>query len=97
MFLRRFDPPPDPEALRRLEALVRARYDVAEEDIVLVTEEEGRVPGYPERMTTILFWQGRDVRHRLRVFRPATDIGPGDLPPGWLKGALLDEGAGDCC
>ncbi|NNF72292.1 MAG: hypothetical protein HKN02_08890 [Rhodobacteraceae bacterium] len=97
MFLRRFETPPDPAALARVEALVRERFGVAGEDIVLVTEEAWRVPGFPARMTTILFWQGRETRHRVRVFKPVSEIGPSDLPLGWLRGALLDEGEGDCC
>lgn len=97
MFTRRVPLPADPDALDRVEALVRARYRVAEEDIVLVSEEPGRAPGLPPRMTTILFWQGREARHRLRVFKPAAEVAAADLPEGWLKKALLDEGEGDCC
>ena len=97
MFQRRAAPPADPAALDRVEALVRARYRVAEEDIVLVSEEAGRAPGLPARMTTILFWQGRAARYRLRVFKPAAQVVAADLPEGWLKNALLDEGEADCC
>lgn len=97
MFLSRAAPRPDPAALARVEALVRARFDVAEDDIVLVTEEPGREPGLPERMTTILFWTARTDRHRIRIFKPAAEIGADDLPQAYLRRAFVDDGEGDCC
>lgn len=83
--------------LERVEALVRARFGVGADDLVLVSEETGRQPGLPGRMTTVLFWRGREDRHRLRIFKPVAEIDAGDLPSGWLRGALVDEGDGDCC
>ncbi len=83
--------------LERIEALVRARFEVPEDEIVLVSEEAGRLPGLPTRMTTILFWTGRTARHRLRLFKPAAEVSAADLPQSWLRGALVDEGDGDCC
>ena len=64
---------------------------------MLVTEEPSRVPGVAGPMTTILFWSGGGERHRIRVFKPVREIGERDLPENWLRGALLDEGEGDCC
>lgn len=89
--------PPGAADLARVEALVRARYGVDADDIVLVREEPGRAPGLPPQVTTILFWQGREIRHRLRVFKPVARVEAADLPEGWLRGALVDEGEGDCC
>ncbi len=86
-----------PADLERIEGWVRARYGVAEDQIVLVSEEAGRMPGLPDRMTTILFWTGDGARHRLRVFKPAGDVTVADLPPAWVRAALRDEGASDCC
>ena len=83
--------------LDRIETLVRARYGLPDDALVLVTEEDGTLPGEPARSTTVLFWTDRDRRHRLRVFRPAAEVGAGDLPPGWLRGALTDMGDIECC
>ena len=55
------------------------------------------MPGLPERMTTILFWTARTDRHRIRIFKPAAEIGAGDLPQAYLRRALVDDGEGDCC
>lgn len=94
-----FAKPPvaDVSALERVEALVRRRYGLPDDALVLVTEEEGPGGGAPPRMTTILFWTARDERHRLRLFRPAAELGEDDLPPRWLRGALRDAGESDCC
>jgi len=97
MFAARTIARPDVAELERVEALVRARFGVGEDDLVLVSEEAGRLPGLPATMTTILFWSGRERRHRLRLYKPAASVRADDLPAGWLKGALLDEGEGDCC
>ena len=83
--------------LEQVEALVRARYGVAEDQIVLVSEEVGRMPGLPDRMTTILFWTGPEARHRVRVFKAAREVTDADLPPRWVRAALRDEGVADCC
>lgn len=88
---------PDIGDLERVEALVRRHFGIDEGDIVLVTEEPGREPGLPERMTTILFWTGSEARHRLRVFKPLASVGSSDLPAAWLRAALADEGEADCC
>ncbi len=88
---------PDLADLDRTEALVRARFGLSPDDIVLVTEEPARLPGAPDRMTTILFWTGTDTRHRLRLFKPVAQIGETDLPQPWLRRALRDEGEADCC
>ena len=97
MFAGRSADRPQVADLERIEALVRARFGVGGDDIVLITQEPGRDPGMPESMTTILFWTGRQTRHRLRLFKPAADVRPADLPPSWLRGALVDDGESDCC
>jgi hypothetical protein len=88
---------PDVTELDRVERLVRVTYAVKDDDIVLVSEEPGRQTGLPERLTTILFWIGSEARHRLRIFKPVAEVGETDLPAGWLRAALRDEGEGDCC
>lgn len=83
--------------LDRIEAWVRDRFGVPDDQIVLVSEEEGRVPGFPPRLTTVLFWMGRDDRYRFRVFKPAAEVERSDLPLAWLRPALVDDGDADCC
>ncbi|WP_375257257.1 hypothetical protein [Citreimonas sp.] len=85
------------EHLDRIEAWVRARFSVPDDQIVLVSEERGRVPGFPPRLTTVLFWMARDERYRFRVFKPAAQVDKSDLPLAWLRPALIDDGDADCC
>lgn len=82
--------------LDRIEAAVRARFGLAPDDIVLVAEEAGFVPGYPPLLVTVRFWRAA-ARHRLRIFKPAADIDACDLPPRWLLPTLIDDGDPDCC
>lgn len=87
---------PDTTVLERLEALCRAHYRLEDEDLVLAGEDAGRLPGEPLRVTTLLFWKASE-RHRVRVFKPATEVSADDLPAPYLAGALRDEGEIDCC
>ena len=96
MFATRKIAPEEAADLQRIEALVRARYGLGEGDLVLVSSEAPRDPGFPPRATMVLFWAG-PMRHRLRLFLAPGDVAAADLPPGWLRSALIDDGEGDCC
>lgn len=96
MFRRTAARPANLAELERVEALVRARLGIDSADLVFVSEEQPRRPGYPARETVVLFWAA-GTRHRLRVFRPVAEVGAEDLPPAWLRPALVDDGEGDCC
>lgn len=96
MFRRAARPVVEPAALEAVEALVRARFHLGPDDLVLVSEEAPRQPGFPSRATQVLFWRG-DIRHRFQVFRPAADVGAADIPVSWLLPSLVDDGTADCC
>jgi len=83
--------------LDRIEALVRARFAVPDDQIVLVSEEAPGVPGFPALDTTVRFWMERDARYRLRIFKPAAGVSEADLPVAWLLPSLIDDGDPDCC
>ncbi len=83
--------------LERIEAWTRERFALAATDIVLVSEQDNRLPGFPACETVITFWADAQVRYRYRVFKPARDVCEGDLPVRWLKPSLLDDGDADCC
>ena len=97
MFRSQVSSPSELAALGRVEVLVRQRYGLGEDQLVLVSEEPGREPGMPGAATTILFWAEDGVRRRIRLFKPARDVRAADLPPRWLNGALRDDGEADCC
>lgn len=97
MFSRRRIDPQDRRALEWIEALVRSRYCLGDGALVLVSSEESRVTGAPGRLTRVLFWTAPDRRHKVTLFKPPTEIGADDLPPGWLRSALIDDGDDECC
>lgn len=89
-------PAPDLAALEGVEAAARARFRLTDDDLVIVSEDSGRMPGEPDSMTTILFWSNSE-RYRIRVFKPVADVRAADLPSLWVVGAFRDDGETDCC
>jgi hypothetical protein len=85
-------------AIERLIDWTRARFDLADNDIVVVTENTRALPGFPPRETVVGFWTGDGTRHHYRVFKPIEDVLPEDVPPAWLKASLAWDGFDcDCC
>jgi nitrate reductase delta subunit len=70
-----------------------------EDDVVMVTELECGLPGCPPLETVIAFWTEDQQRRHYKVFKPVADVMEDDLPPWWMKNALIvPEGTGcDCC
>jgi len=56
----------------------------------------GTLPGCPPRETVVAFWTAEDRRHHFKVFKPVADVVSDDLPPAWLKDALVIPPGGDC-
>ena len=86
-------------ALARVKAWTRARFELADEATVFVSEVSCTLPGCPPRETVIAFWSKDDTRHQFKVFKPVAQVVIDDLPPAWLKPALVvAENAGwECC
>ena len=78
-------------ALARVEAEVRARFRLTPDTSVLVTELACAVPGCPPLETVIAFWSGGNppLRHHYKVFKPVQQVSEDDLPPWWMKDALI--------
>jgi nitrate reductase delta subunit len=88
----------DPASLVRVRAWTRARFGLADDVTVSVNELACSLPGCPPRETVVVFWTAPDRRHHFKIFKPAADVVDADLPPAWLKDALLvAEGDCDCC
>jgi hypothetical protein len=87
------------EALRRVKAWTRERFRLPEDAAILVTEVACAVPGCPPLETVVAFWTEGDRRHHFKVFKPAAEVVEDDLPPSWMKNALIvDEMFGcECC
>ncbi len=79
------------EALRRVKDLVREHFRLTEAETILVTELACQVPGCPPLETILAFW-GEDGRRRhYKVFKPVEQVFEDDLPPWWMKDALVQE------
>ena len=87
------------QALRQVKDWTRERFRLAEDAAILVTEIACGVPGCPPLETVIAFWTEGDRRHHFKVFKPVAEVTLDDLPPTWMKNALVvDEVFGcECC
>jgi hypothetical protein len=85
-------------ALDRLRDWTRLRFALTEDETVMVSELTCAVPGCPPIEMHIVFWTARG-RHHFKIFKPLADVTEGDLPPAFMKNALivLDGADVDCC
>ena len=76
----------------------RARFKLGDDAAILVSQVSCRLPGCPPVETMVVFWTD-EKRHQFKLFKPVADVVADDLPPTWLKGALVAiAGLGcDCC
>jgi hypothetical protein len=84
--------------VRQIKDLVRQRFALDEEDVpIFVAEIACGVPGCPPLETVIAFWTSPDRRHAFKVFKPLIAVTADDLPPSWMKDALINDETVDCC
>jgi hypothetical protein len=86
-------------ALDRVKEWTRERFKLADDAAILVSEIACALPGCPPLETVVAFWTQGDRRHQFKLFKPVEDVVADDLPPAWLKDALVAmDGIGcDCC
>jgi len=86
------------EALERVRQWTRARFSLSEQATVLVSELACGMPGCPPLETVIAFWSDGNKRHHWKVFKPVAEVVEGDLPPSWMKDAIVvaDDFEFDC-
>jgi len=82
----------------RLRGWTRARFALTPDDTVMVSEIACAVPGCPPIETHVVFWTAAG-RHHCKIFKPLADVVEDDLPPAFMKNALVAmEGLDcDCC
>lgn len=85
-------------AHERLRAWTRERFELARDETVMVSEIACSVPGCPPDETHVVFWT-QAGRHHFKVFKPLAEVAADDLPPAFMKNALVAlEGFDcDCC
>jgi nitrate reductase delta subunit len=87
------------EALDRVRDWTRERFGLDGDAALLVTEVACSQPGCPPLETVVAFWTEGNRRHQFKVFKPAGEVTPADLPYAWMKdGLAAPEGFScDCC
>jgi hypothetical protein len=92
-------PPEHVAALDRVKEWTRERFRLTDDTAILVSQIACALPGCPPIETVVAFWTQGDRRHQFKMFKPVGDVVPDDLPPAWLKNALIAmDGPGcDCC
>jgi nitrate reductase delta subunit len=89
----------DTDPLERVKEWTRERFKLAGDAPVLVAEITCGLPGCPPLETVVVFWTEGDGRHQFKLFKPVSAIVAEDLPPAWMKNALIAlNGMGlECC
>lgn len=87
------------QALGRVKEWTRERFDLLEEEAILVSELACSLPGCPPLETVVAFWTLDGKRHHFKIFKRVEEVLCDDIPYAWLKEALVvPEGYGcDCC
>jgi nitrate reductase delta subunit len=89
---------PDGSALERVREWTRARFKLTDDETVMVSEITCSVPGCPPIETHVVFWTGAG-RHHFKIFKPLAETAEDDLPPAFMKNALVAIEGEDvyCC
>jgi hypothetical protein len=90
--------PGDGAAAHRVRGWTRTRFALTDDETVMVSEVACSVPGCPPIETHLVFWTAAG-RHHFKIFKPLADVVEDDLPPAFMKNALiaLDGADCDCC
>jgi hypothetical protein len=82
------DRPGHGAVVERVGDWTRARFALADGETIMVSEISCAVPGCPPIETHIVFWTAAG-RHHFKVFKPLAEVGEDDLPPAFMKNALV--------
>ena len=85
-------------AVDRVRDWTRTRFTLSDDETIMVSEVACGVPGCPPVVTHLVFWTAAG-RHHFKIFKPLADVIEDDLPPAFMKNALiaLDGADIDCC
>ena len=86
------------DALDLIATWTRARFKLAPEEAVMVSEIACALPGCPPLETVVTFWTVDQIRHHFKIFKRAVEVKDDDLPYAWMKPALaVPEGFDPSC
>jgi hypothetical protein len=85
-------------AVRQIKRWTRKRFMLDDDIVVFVAEVACGLPGCPPLETIVTFWTTPDQRHEFKLFKCAIEVVEDDLPPRWMKNAIINDGTGlRCC
>lgn len=85
-------------AVARLKRWTRRRFRLEEDAVVFVAELSCGVPGCPPIETVVAFWSAPEIRHQFKFFKGVREIAEDELPPWWMKSAIIvDPDDISCC
>lgn len=84
-------------AAQRLKAWTRRRFALPTDCTIFAAEVACGLPGCPPIETVVSFWTAPDRRHSFKVFKPMCEVAEVDLPPSWMKDAIICEQTPYCC
>ncbi|MCA1407599.1 hypothetical protein I6F26_23430 [Ensifer sp. IC3342] len=84
-------------AIRQVKAWTRERFALADDVAIMVSEIACGLPGCPPLETVVAFWTASDRRHQFKVFKRAVEVREDDLPPSWMKNAIILDDDASCC
>lgn len=76
-------------AVRQIKAWTRERFALSDDVPVMVSEVACGLPGCPPLETIVTFWTAPETRHAFKAFKPAGEVTLDDLPPRWMKNAII--------
>jgi nitrate reductase delta subunit len=80
--------PGNSSAADRVRDWTRARFALTDDETVMVSQVTCSVPGCPPIETHLVFWTAAG-RHHFKIFKPLTEVIEDDLPPAFMKTALI--------
>jgi nitrate reductase delta subunit len=86
------------DAMQQLKSWTRERFALPQDADIVVIETQCAEPGFPPLETIVVFRTPPANCHNFRVFKPLAEIVPDDLPPAWMKDAIIMHPSGcPCC
>jgi len=82
-------------ALARVRNWTCERFKLARDETIMVSEIACSVPGCPPVETHVVYW-AQAGRHHFKVFKPLAQVAADDLPPAFMKNALVATEGFDC-
>ena len=87
--------PAQSAALDNLCDWTRLRFALGADDTVMVSEIACAAPGCPPLETHVVFWTAAG-RHHFKIFKALGEVAEDDLPPAFMKNALVWVEGLDC-